>query len=76
ARNRLALEAIETAAERCHAGIVDPVPYLCPDGRCMGSKDGRPLYFDDNHLIDAGNEQLKGLFKQALHSSTGSTAVR
>ncbi|AUA33031.1 acyltransferase [Pseudomonas sp. SGAir0191] len=76
ARNRLALEAIETAAERCHAGIVDPVPYLCPDGKCMGSKDGRPLYFDDNHLIDAGNEQLKGLFKQAMHSSPGSTALR
>ncbi|WP_259741197.1 acyltransferase [Pseudomonas fluorescens] len=34
-----------------------------PNGNCMGSRDGVPLYFDDNHLVDAGNQQLKGLFK-------------
>ena len=28
----------------------------------MGSRDGVPLYYDDTHLVDAGNEQLKGLF--------------
>jgi hypothetical protein len=39
------------------------VPSLCPDGQCKGSKGGVPLYFDDNHLVDAGNELLRGLFK-------------
>jgi hypothetical protein len=39
--------------------VIDPTPYLCPDGHCMGSMDGVPLYFDDNHLVDAGNQQLK-----------------
>lgn len=66
ARNRLPLSAMDTAAATCNAKVIDPVPYLCPDGKCMGSKGGVPLYFDDNHLIDAGNEQLRGLFKGTL----------
>lgn len=65
-RNRIAIAVIEAAARRCNATVVDPTPYLCPDGNCMGSKDGVPLYFDDNHLVDAGNEQLKGLFKEVV----------
>jgi len=62
-RNKLANAAIDAAAMQCGARVVDPVPYLCPNGQCMGSKNGVPLYFDDNHLVDAGNEQLDGLFK-------------
>ena len=62
-RNRVANHAIEFAAKQCNAEVIDPTPYLCPNGKCMGSKGGVPLYFDDNHLVDAGNEQLKGLFK-------------
>lgn len=61
-RNRLANIAIEAAASSCDARVIDPVPYLCPQGRCMGSKGGVPLYFDDNHLVDAGNEVLRGMF--------------
>jgi hypothetical protein len=62
-RNRLANFTIEAAAKRCNATVIDPTPYLCPDGKCMGSRNGVPLYFDDNHLVDAGNQQLKDLFK-------------
>lgn len=62
-RNSIANLAIEAAAKQCNAKVIDPTPYLCPNGQCMGSKDGVPLYFDDNHLVDAGNVQLKGLFR-------------
>jgi peptidoglycan/LPS O-acetylase OafA/YrhL len=62
-RTRLANAAIDFAATQCHARVVDPLPYLCPGGQCMGSKGGVSLYFDDNHLVDSGNEQLHGLFK-------------
>ncbi|MGB8922251.1 MAG: acyltransferase family protein [Pseudomonas sp.] len=65
-RNRIAIATIEEAASRCHATVIDPTPYLCPNGNCMGSRDGVPLYFDDNHLVDAGNQQLKGLFRNLL----------
>jgi hypothetical protein len=61
-RNLIANAAIDVAANQCHARVIDPVPYLCPDGQCMGSKNGVPLYFDDNHLVDSGNEQLRGMF--------------
>jgi hypothetical protein len=63
-RTRLANTAIDFAAKQCNAQVMDPVPYLCPEGQCMGSKGGIPLYYDDNHLVDAGNEQLHGLFKE------------
>ncbi|MBC2385338.1 acyltransferase [Pseudomonas sp. WS 5096] len=65
-RTQLANTAIDTAAAQCHAKVLDPVPYLCPKGQCMGSKGGVPLYFDDNHLVDSGNEQLRGLFRQVF----------
>ncbi|WAT32142.1 acyltransferase family protein [Pseudomonas sp. GXZC] len=65
-RTRLANAAIDTAAAQCHAKIIDPAPYLCPNGHCLGSKNGVPLYFDDNHLVDSGNEQLRGLFKSVF----------
>ncbi|MGH8391364.1 MAG: SGNH hydrolase domain-containing protein, partial [Pseudomonas sp.] len=50
----------------CNATVIDPTPYLCPNGQCMGSKNGVALYYDDNHLVDAGNEQLKGLFRNVM----------
>ncbi len=65
-RNIIADAAIDAAAKQCHANVMDPTPYLCPHGQCMGSKNGIPLYFDDNHLIDAGNLQLKGMFKKVF----------
>lgn len=68
-RAQIANAAIDSAAKQCGAQVLDPVPYLCPNGQCMGSKDGVPLYFDDNHLVDAGNKQLKGLFATFFSSN-------
>lgn len=62
-RNYDANNAIDAAAKQCNATVIDPTPYLCPDGQCMGSKNGVALYYDDNHLVDSGNLQLKGLFR-------------
>ncbi|MFJ4373096.1 acyltransferase family protein [Pseudomonas japonica] len=62
-RNRRANEAIDFAARRCQVQVLDPAPWLCPNGQCMGSLEGRALYFDDNHLVDSGNRQLQGMFR-------------
>jgi peptidoglycan/LPS O-acetylase OafA/YrhL len=62
-RNRVALLAIERAHEQCGAVVLDPTPLLCPEGRCAGSRNGVSLYWDDNHLVDAGNQLLAPLFK-------------
>lgn len=54
--------AQDAARDQCGVKILDPLPYLCWDGRCHGTKDGRPLYYDDNHLSEFGNKLLVPMF--------------
>ncbi|WPO98878.1 acyltransferase family protein [Pseudomonas sp. HR96] len=61
-RNQAVLTAIDQAARTCHAQVIDPLPALCAAGRCAGSRNGVPLYADDNHLVDAGNLILAPVF--------------
>ena len=61
-RNKVVLEALEDAHALCGVKLLDPVPYLCKQGRCHGSLDRRPLYFDDNHLNEWGNRFLVPMF--------------
>jgi SGNH domain (fused to AT3 domains) len=49
--------------------ILDPLPYLCSDGRCAGTKDGWPLYRDDNHLSEYGNKLLVPMFAKVFERS-------
>ncbi|MGL5947541.1 MAG: SGNH hydrolase domain-containing protein, partial [Aeromonas sp.] len=65
-RHKVVWAAQDAAARQCGVKILDPLPYLCHDGRCWGSKDGRPLYYDDNHLSEFGNKLLVPMFKQAF----------
>lgn len=64
-RQQVILRAQDEAARQCGVHILDPLPYLCHNGRCLGSKEGRPLYFDDDHLSEYGNKLLVPMFKQA-----------
>jgi hypothetical protein len=54
---------IQDSAEFCKAKIIDPVDYLCDDEKCIGSLNGRPLYYDDDHLSEYGNKLLVPMFK-------------
>lgn len=65
-RNDVFWAAQDAARERCGVRILDPLPYLCRDGRCQGSRDGRPLYYDDNHLSEFGNRLLVPMFAEAF----------
>lgn len=58
ARQDEALVSIREAVAKCHAKFLDPVPYLCDETRCYGSRNGQPLYRDDNHLSETGSRQL------------------
>lgn len=58
----------DEARERCGARILDPLPYLCDGEVCHGSKDGRPLYADDDHLNEFGNRLLVPMFAEAFAS--------
>jgi peptidoglycan/LPS O-acetylase OafA/YrhL len=68
-RNRLPLAAIERAAQQCGVKVLDPVPYMCPEGRCLASRGTEVLYSDDNHLADPGNKILSPLFAPIFHQA-------
>lgn len=65
-RNHYVWEAQDAAAEQCGVKILDPLPYLCDEEYCYGSRNGRPLYFDDDHLSEYGNTFLLPMFKQVF----------
>ncbi|MFM2450484.1 MAG: hypothetical protein RIS44_2934 [Pseudomonadota bacterium] len=69
-RNAFVWAAQDKARERCGVKILDPLPYLCQDGRCPGAMDGRPLYYDDDHLSESGNKRLTPLFKTVFTPDT------
>lgn len=68
-RHRVVLEAQDAAHAQCGVTILDPRPYLCDAQRCESMRDGRPLYFDDDHLSRYGAAFLKPMFAQALTAS-------
>lgn len=61
-RHRLVWEAQDAARMRCGSAILDPLPYLCDAQRCFGAANGRPLYYDSNHLSEFGNKRLTPMF--------------
>jgi peptidoglycan/LPS O-acetylase OafA/YrhL len=62
ARHRVVWEAQDAAHAQCGVHILDPLPYLCSEGRCWGDRDGQPLYYDDDHLNERGAALLRPLF--------------
>jgi hypothetical protein len=51
-----------------HPDIVvwDPINELCSDDLCSGLKNGRPIYFDSDHLSAVGNELVYESFKELV----------
>lgn len=73
-RHEFVWAAQDKAAEQCGVKILDPLPYLCDEQYCYGSRDGRPLYYDDDHLSEYGNKFLVPMFEQVFagHKKAGS----
>lgn len=44
----------------------DPLPVLCDDALCPAQRDGRPLFFDGDHLSAHGNRVLLPSLQQVL----------
>lgn len=65
-RHAFVWQAQDRAAEQCGVKILDPLPYLCDEQYCYGSRDGRPLYYDDDHLSEYGNKFLVPMFEQVF----------
>jgi len=73
ARNAWVWRAQDEAVQRCGARLIDPTALLCDGQRCASSRQGRPLYIDDNHLSNFGNAELGPLFRKALQSPPGTS---
>lgn len=65
-RNAFVWEAQDAASKQCGIKILDPLPYLCSDGRCFGDHEGMPIYVDDDHLNEHGGDVLIPMFSEAL----------
>lgn len=65
-RNTTVLNAQKQAHEQCEIELLDPTPYLCWDGKCHGLRNGRALYFDDDHLSEFGNKLLTPMFRRVF----------
>lgn len=61
-RQDLIWKAQDIARDKCGVKILDPLPYLCNEGRCYGAKNGIPVYYDDDHLNEFGNKLLVPMF--------------
>jgi peptidoglycan/LPS O-acetylase OafA/YrhL len=61
-RHQFVFALQDEAKKRCGVEILDPLPYLCDKERCYGDLNGRPLYFDDDHLSEFGNKILVPMF--------------
>ncbi|MFJ2365031.1 acyltransferase family protein [Pseudomonas sp. NPDC087697] len=68
ARNDFVWSIQDQAHEQCGVHILDPLPYLCDEKVCYGSKSGEPLYLDDNHLNALGGRLLAPMFSKAFSS--------
>jgi hypothetical protein len=52
--------------------ILDPAPLFCtPGGACRVVRDGRPLYFDANHLSLAGSALVVPPLAEAVRTALG-----
>lgn len=64
------------ALAAAHPGITlfDPFETLCPDAICTGEKDGKPLFYDTDHLTGYGNDVVSPLIaREVLGRQYGGT---
>ncbi len=68
-QRRVALDTLERiAAPRPEVRVWDPFPILCPSDPCTAIRDGRPVFFDGDHLSGHGNELLLPSFLAMLET--------
>jgi peptidoglycan/LPS O-acetylase OafA/YrhL len=62
-----ALEGMRRLAQRhSNVSIWDPFEVLCSDTSCAAMRDGRPIFFDGDHLSSFGNLLIYDSFRDSL----------
>lgn len=65
-RNKYVRATLNEVAIFNNIGVLDPIPYLCHNNRCMAQKNGRPIYYDGDHMSEYGNKLLTPMFSLAM----------
>jgi peptidoglycan/LPS O-acetylase OafA/YrhL len=76
ARTQVIDEMLMRVAKQCNAVFLDPKKYLCDGHFCYGSFEGRPFYYDGDHLSEYGNQKLIPLFREFLRPSHSSVLIQ
>jgi len=69
-RNAVVLESLKEASEICGIRLLDPRPYLRGETGYMGAVNGRPAYYDDDHLNEYGNTLIFGMLDRVEEFGT------
>jgi peptidoglycan/LPS O-acetylase OafA/YrhL len=51
--------------------VWDPLQVLCPDTKCYAFENGKPLFFDNDHLSSYGNQKLYPDFVKQIDALWG-----
>ena len=67
-RNKKIREIITKTTNKCNTTVLDPYHYLCEAGRCKATHNGRPIYYDGDHMSEYGNKLLTPMFSKILEA--------
>lgn len=67
-RNSVLVAMKQLAESASGVEIWDPLPALCGDSTCPGYVNGRPIFFDGDHLSGYGNGLLVESFNKIIES--------
>ena len=65
-RQELAYITQDKMHKQCGIKIINPIPYLCNNNKCIGNKEDTIYYVDDDHLSENGAQLISPAFKSAL----------
>ncbi|MFD1007277.1 acyltransferase family protein [Oceanisphaera ostreae] len=67
ARHQFVIEKQHAVAQACpNITVLNTSDGLCENDTCMGTENGYPLYYDDNHLTERGNRKLVRVFSDVF----------
>ena len=63
-RNSSVINVFEQLKDMCGIKVVHVEKSLCKEKKCLATENNRPIYYDDNHLSEWGNQKLIESFKK------------
>jgi peptidoglycan/LPS O-acetylase OafA/YrhL len=70
------LQAFDEIAHRVpNVSVFDPLPLLCDGGTCSAGRDGRPLFYDGDHISGYANRMMAPAFERWIGRLDGDEAM-